>query len=56
MSFNRTTFRLKQTKIESATQSCGLPNRNISVTKNGTRQPICYAANLGPPDFAWGKI
>jgi hypothetical protein len=56
MSFNRTTFRLKRIKIEPPAPRAGLPNRNISVTKNGTRQPICYAASLGPPDFAWGKI
>ena|SRR5271154_4536925 len=53
--FNRTTFRLKRTKIEPTAQPAGLPHRNISVTKNGSLRPMCYAADLGPSDFAWGN-
>jgi hypothetical protein len=53
--FNRTMFRLKRTKIENAAPRAGLPHRNIPATKNGSLQPMCYAANLGPPEFAWEK-
>jgi hypothetical protein len=53
--FNRTMFRLRRTKIEPTAQPAGLPHRNISVTKNGSLQPMCYAADLGPSEFAWGK-
>jgi hypothetical protein len=53
--FNRTMFRLERRKIEPAAQRDGLPHRNISATKNGRLRPMCYAANLGPPEFAWGK-
>ena len=53
--FNRTMLRLKRTKIEPAAQPAGLPHRNIALTKNGSLRPMCYAADFGPSDFAWGN-
>ena len=56
MNFSLTMSRLSQTKIETTAPPTVLPHKHIAVTKNGTPHPICYAANSGPPDFAWGKI